>query len=73
MSKEAHMLPVWFFVGVLLATYGVIILFVALVNFNQPSAVVLAQYHPDLYGGIFLLLIGGIYTFLFWPGRRKKG
>jgi hypothetical protein len=72
MNKHAHMLPVWFFIGVLLAIYGVIIFVVAIVDFHHPSAVVLSQYHPDLFGGILLLLIGGLYTFWFWPGRRKK-
>jgi hypothetical protein len=71
MTKQTHMLPVWFFVGLLLAAYGVIILFVALFDFHRPSSVVLAQYHPDLFGGILLLLLGGIYTWWFWPGRRK--
>jgi hypothetical protein len=72
MRKQAHMLPVWFFVGVLLATYGVIILYVALVDFRRPSNVALAQYHPDLFGGILLLVLGGIYTYWFWPGRHKN-
>jgi len=71
MSKEAHMLPVWFFIGVLLAIYGVIIFIVALVDFHHPSAVALAQFHPDLFAGVLLLAIGGLYTFWFWPGRRK--
>jgi hypothetical protein len=72
MSNRAHMLPVWFFVGVLLTTYGVIILFVALVDFHRPSGVALSQYHPDLFGGILLVLLGGIYTWWFWPRRRKR-
>lgn len=71
MSKQVRMLPVWFFIGVLLVIYGVIIFTVAVVDFNHPSAVVLSQYHPDLFGGMVLLLIGGLYTFWFWPGRRK--
>jgi uncharacterized membrane protein YidH (DUF202 family) len=72
MSKEAHMLPVWFFVGVLLAIYGVIILVMAVLDFNQTSRAVLAEYHPGLYGGVLLIVLGGFYTFWFWPGRRKK-
>ena len=66
------MLPVWFFIGVLLAIYGVIILVMAVLDFNQTSQAVLAEYHPDLYGGVLLILLGGFYTFWFWPGRRKK-
>ena len=71
MTKRAHMLPVWFFIGVLLTIYGAIILFVAIANFHHPPEVVLAQYHADIYGGILLLLLGGIYTYWFWPSRRR--
>jgi len=73
MRKEHSMLPVWFFTGALLMSYGVIILITSLVNYSQPTSVVLARYHPGLFGGIFLLLMGGAYTFWFWPGRRKQG
>jgi len=72
MSKKTHMLPIWFFIGVLLTIYGVIILVMALLDFNQTSQAVLAEYHPGLFGGVFLILLGGLYTFWFWPGRRKK-
>jgi hypothetical protein len=72
MTKETHMLPVWFFIGVLLAIYGVIILVMAVLDFSQTSQAVLAEYHPGLYGGVLLILLGGFYTFWFWPGRRKK-
>jgi hypothetical protein len=65
------MVPVWFFIGVLLTIYGVIILFTAIVDFSQPTTVVLANYHPGIFGGALLLLIGGFYTFWFWPGRRR--
>ena len=72
MSKETHMLPIWFFIGVLLTIYGVIILVMAVLDFSQTSQAVLAEYHPGLYGGVLLILLGGFYTFWFWPGRRKK-
>jgi hypothetical protein len=72
MSRETHMLPVWFFIGVLLAIYGVIILVMAVLDFNQATQAVLAEYHPALFGGVLLILLGGFYTFWFWPGRRKK-
>lgn len=71
MSRESHMLPVWFFIGVLLTIYGAIIFITALADFSQPTTVVLAKYHPSLFGGILLLMIGGLYTFCFWPGRHK--
>jgi hypothetical protein len=64
------MLPVWFFVGLLLTVYGVIILATSLGEWSHPPAVVLAQYRPGVWGGIVLLLIGGFYTIRFWPRRK---
>lgn len=70
MSERSHMLPVWFFIGMLLTAYGAIILVTSIVDYSKPATVVLANYHPGILGGILLLLIGGFYTFWFWPGRR---
>lgn len=67
MSSRQHMLPVWFFIGVLLFIYGVIIFVTALSEWSHPPAVVLSQYHPGVWGGIILLLIGGFYTVQFRP------
>jgi len=70
MRERHHMLPVWFFIGLLLTAYGVIILITALVDWSAPSQTVLSQYHAGLWGGILLLLIGGGYTLKFWPRSR---
>ena len=70
MSERSHMLPVWFFIGMLLTAYGAIILVTSIVDYSNPTTVVLANYHPGILGGVLLLLIGGFYTFWFWPGRR---
>lgn len=72
MREKAHMLPVWFFIGVLLTVYGFIILATALMDFSEPTTVVLAKYHPGIFGGILLLLIGGCYTFGFGQGAIKN-
>lgn len=72
MSKPSHMLPVWFFIGVLLTIYGVIILFTSIITYSQATTVVLANYHPGIFGGVLLLLIGSFYTAWFWPGRRRN-
>jgi len=72
MRERRHMLPVWFFIGMLLTIYGVIILITSIVDWSQPSQVILAQYHPGLWGGILLLLIGSFYVLKFRP-RRPSG
>ena len=71
MTRQSHMLPVWFFIGILLTVYGVIILFTSIADYSQPTSAVLAKYHAGIFGGSLLLLIGGFYTYWFWPGRRK--
>ena len=50
MRERRHMLPVWFFIGMLLTIYGVIILITSIVDWSQPSQVILAQYHPGQIG-----------------------
>jgi hypothetical protein len=72
MRERRHMLPVWFFIGVLLTIYGVIILITSIVDYSQPSTAVLSQYHPGIWGGIVLLLVGGFYTLKFRPRQRSE-
>lgn len=69
MRERQHMLPVWFFIGVLLFVYGIIILITALTEWSHPPAVVLSSLHPGVWGGIILLLIGGFYVVRFRPRR----
>lgn len=71
MKPPRHMLPVWFFIGLLLTIYGVIILATSLLELSRPPAVVLARYHPGIWGGVALLLIGGFYILRFRPGGRR--
>lgn len=66
------MLPVWFFIGLLLTAYGVIILITSLNEWSRPQAVVLASYHPGVWGGLILLAIGGFYTVKFRPRRQRE-
>jgi FtsH-binding integral membrane protein len=72
MHARHHMLPVWFFIGLLLTIYGVIILIASLVDWSEPSSAVLSQYHAGLWGGILLLAIGGVYVLKFWPRRQSE-
>ena len=68
--RHHRMLPVWFFIGVLLLVYGVIILLTSLRSFHQAETVVLANYHAGIWAGVVLILLGSFYTLKFWPRRR---
>ena len=65
-----HIIPVWFFVGVILLVYGVIIFITGILEFSHPPATVLAQLHPAIWWGALLVVIGGIYVYLYLPRRR---
>jgi hypothetical protein len=69
-KPEKHrMLPVWFFVGVILLIYGVLILASGVEEFAHPPSTVLASLHPAVWWGALLALIGAVYVYLF--GRRR--
>jgi hypothetical protein len=64
------MIPVWFFVGVILLIYGVIILATGLYEFSHPPATVLAYLHPAVWWGALLTIVGGVYVWVYLPGKR---
>ena len=66
---DHHMIPVWFFVGVILLIYGVIILVTGIYEFTSPPPTVLAKTHPAVWWGALLTVIGGIYVYLYMPKK----
>ena len=60
---------IWFFIGVLLTVYGVLITGAGLYGLAHPPAVRLAWLHAGLWWGLVLVVIGGAYTYAFFPAR----
>jgi hypothetical protein len=69
MSEGHHMVPVWFFVGVILLIYGVLILATGIYEFSHPPATVLANLHPAVWWGALLTIVGGAYVYLYLPRK----
>ena len=68
-------IPIWFFIGALLVIYGVIISIVGLWFLfadHGNEALALQKIHADLWWGLILLAIGGVYTICYAPWRTKK-
>ena len=65
------MLSIWFFIGVLLLVYGILILGSGLYELGNPPEhpVVLANLHASIWWGALLTMLGLIYTLKFKPGR----
>jgi len=66
------MIPVWFFAGLLLAIYGVLILASGIVEWSHPPATVLAELHAPVWWGALLTVTGGIYVAIYWPRGRTR-
>lgn len=67
MSEEHRMIPVWFFVGVILLIYGVLILATGVYELWHPPATVLAKLHPAIWWGAILTVVGGVYVYIHLP------
>ena len=70
MSEKHHIIPVWFFVGLLLFVYGVLIFISGLAELSHPPDTVLSNLHAPVWWGGLLIVLGGAYLFLFRPGKN---
>ena len=72
MREQLPMIPVWFFIGILLLIYGIIISLTGVWQLSRPPATVLANYHVALFWGLSLTAIGATYIFAYWPKKGKQ-
>jgi hypothetical protein len=67
--RPGKMLPVWFFVGIILLVYGVITFITGLTELHHPPDTVLAaELHPTIWWGAVLTAAGAFFT--IHHGRR---
>jgi hypothetical protein len=67
-------LSIWFFIGILLVAYGVLITGGGIYELSSPPErpVVLANLHAGIWWGGVLLAIGLFYTIRFYPKKENK-
>jgi hypothetical protein len=73
-SPRGHgRISIWFFIGVLLLLYGVLILGAGLYELAVPPArhVVLGNLHAGIWWGALLVVLGGLYSYRFSPRRPR--
>ncbi len=73
MSEREKHVSIWFFIGILLLAYGILIFGSGIYELFVPPAqhVVLAQLRPAIWWGALLVIWGAFYCYHFAPGRRK--
>jgi hypothetical protein len=71
MTEKHHIIPVWFFVGVLFVVYGFLIFVSGLAEWSHPPGTVEAELHAPVWWGALLLILGTVYCALFRPGKNN--
>lgn len=64
-------ISIWFFIGVLILIYGVLILGAGIAGLSSPSPVVMANLHVGIWWGAFLVVAGAFYVYFFRPGKTR--
>ena len=69
-----HFLSIWFFIGVLLDIYGILILGAGIYDLIRPPdhPVAMAYLHAGIWWGALLLFLGAVYTIKFAPKSAQK-
>jgi hypothetical protein len=65
-------IPIWFFIGLLLAVYGVLIFAYGLYEMMTgtfATGVQLTELHTPVWWGALLLILGLFYVIKFRPGK----
>jgi hypothetical protein len=65
-------IPVWFFVGLLLAIYGILIFASGVAEWSHPATTVLSELHTPVWWGAVLAIVGIIYCVAFRPKRHHE-
>jgi hypothetical protein len=65
-------ISIWFFIGVLLAVYGVLICGYGVYELitGQTANVALANLHAPVWWGALMLVLGAFYCLKFKPGNE---
>jgi len=64
-----HMLPVWFFIGLILLMYGAIICATGIYELSHPPLTVLANLNAPIWWGAIMAVTGAFYVNKYRPRR----
>lgn len=70
MTENHHIIPVWFFVGIMFLVYGLLILFSGIAEWPHPPNTTLSNLHAPVWWGALMTLLGALYSIRYRPGRN---
>jgi hypothetical protein len=74
--EQEKQIPIWFFIGLVLAVYGLLIVGSGIYGWLNPPdrKVALWEYHADIWWGTVLLILGLCYVAKYRPplGPERK-
>lgn len=64
-KEQKKMRPIWYFVGLVLLTMGVLVLLtgIAMLAFGIKSPTALANLHPNIWWGAIMVVAGAVFFF----------
>jgi len=67
--NDERLIPIWFFIGILLAAYGLLISASGVYHLFRPpeNPVALSNLHADIWWGGVILVLGLFYAVRFRP------
>ena len=74
MHDHEKQIPIWFFIGVILAVYGALITVSGIYGLIHPPEhkVILWEWHADIWWGALVFLFGLGYVIRFWPSEKES-
>ena len=71
MYSETSRISIWFFIGALLLVYGLLITGAGIYDLVVPpkQELVLARLHAGIWWGCVLVVLGGFYSYRFFPRK----
>ncbi len=74
MTEHKEPISIWYFVGLILTAYGILIMGAGIYDLaaGVRRDTVLAELHAGVWWGALLLALGVIYLYFFSPGRHKR-
>ncbi len=71
-NSENQMLDIWFFVGIILTTFGVILFLAGIYYiFNPNTELIFGHLNPNLWWGVIMIFSGIIFQLISYFKRKK--